>query len=239
MSLRQKDTGVLLFHGFAGSCAALADWSVALSQEVAEVAAPALPGHTGTWSDLANVTASDWFSFVEQHVTQMSSRHRYVIVGGLSFGGALALTAAARFPDVVKAVLVINPAVFPTLTQRVGVRVLSLFRGSVPSPQPDVAKPGPWRSAYPRIPLSAVGVLPEVWTQIRSEISDVRAPVQVFTSVQDHVVPPSDSDWICSSVSSGTVSHVMLRDSFHMATYDYDAGLINDRSTRFISRLRP
>ncbi len=39
--------------------------------------------------------------------------------------------------------------------------------------------------------------------------------------------------------SSVDVEEVMLRDSFHVATLDYDAPLIEERSLKFVRRLAP
>ena len=55
----------------------------------------------------------------------------------------------------------------------------------------------------------------------------------IFTSGQDHVVPPSDSDALAALVS-GPVERVSLERSYHVATLDYDKDLIAERTLEFV-----
>ena len=50
-------------------------------------------------------------------------------------------------------------------------------------------------------------------------------PLLLFTSVQDHVVQPSDSDALAATYG-GSVERVMLERSYHVATQDYDKDII-------------
>ncbi len=53
-----------------------------------------------------------------------------------------------------------------------------------------------------------------------------------MTSPQDHVVDPTASDLLASKVS-GPVERVTLERSYHVATLDFDAELIQQRAVDF------
>ena len=58
----------------------------------------------------------------------------------------------------------------------------------------------------------------------------------LLTSPQDHVVTPTDSDYL-AEVVSGPVTRVSLDRSFHVATQDYDQGLIISSTLTFITEV--
>jgi carboxylesterase len=72
---------------------------------------------------------------------------------------------------------------------------------------------------------------------VKNDISKVNQPVLLFRSLQDHVVEASNSQWILDHVSSKDKEEILLKNSFHVATLDYDAELIETQSADFIKRL--
>ena len=61
-------------------------------------------------------------------------------------------------------------------------------------------------------------------------------PVLILNSPDDHVVPPPSSDHLAASVS-GPVERVTLARSFHVATLDHDAELIQTSAVDFARRV--
>ena len=61
-------------------------------------------------------------------------------------------------------------------------------------------------------------------------------PLLLFTSVQDHVVSPTDSDALTGAYG-GEVERVMLERSYHVATQDYDKQIIFDRAVAFATKV--
>jgi carboxylesterase len=60
--------------------------------------------------------------------------------------------------------------------------------------------------------------------------------VLLLTSPQDHVVEPVSSDLVAATVR-GPVERVALQRSFHVATLDHDAPLIEQRAVEFVRRV--
>jgi carboxylesterase len=57
-------------------------------------------------------------------------------------------------------------------------------------------------------------------------------PLLLMSSPQDHVVPPSNGDFLAATWG-GPVERVTLERSYHVATIDYDAELIQAEVVRF------
>jgi carboxylesterase len=65
---------------------------------------------------------------------------------------------------------------------------------------------------------------------------ELTMPVLIITSRQDHVVDPSDSEHLAATVG-GSVEHVWLERSYHVATQDYDRDAIVDMVADFVKRV--
>ena len=72
--------------------------------------------------------------------------------------------------------------------------------------------------------------------QVVAALGDIRCPVLLLNSREDHVVDPVSGDVLEHAVG-GTVDRVMLERSFHVATLDYDKDEIETRSVRFVTGL--
>ncbi|MHB1925026.1 MAG: alpha/beta hydrolase, partial [Acidimicrobiales bacterium] len=66
--------------------------------------------------------------------------------------------------------------------------------------------------------------------------SEVHCPVLNMNSPQDHVVPPAAADTLAESVS-GPVERLTLEKSYHVATLDYDRGLIESAAVEFARKV--
>jgi carboxylesterase len=101
----------------------------------------------------------------------------------------------------------------------------------------DIAEPGVIETAYPGTPIAALlsfqvdGLMP-----LSQRYSEMKMPLLLFTSVQDHVVSPSDSDALAAQYG-GAVERVMLERSYHVATQDFDKGIIFDGAVAFAKRV--
>jgi len=60
--------------------------------------------------------------------------------------------------------------------------------------------------------------------------------VLLFTSRIDHVVPPSTGDFLEGALGA-SVTRIMLEQSHHVATLDYDAELIASETIDFMKKV--
>ena len=228
--------GALVLHGLTGNPGGVAPLARRLARMGAAVEVPLLPGHGGTWRDLARVGWRDWARAARTSLALLRSRSDHQLVVGLSMGGALALLLAETDAEVAGTAL-INPAVTLSDPRR---RLLPLARRlgvTLPAVGDDIARHGAHEHALDRLPAAAVAELVGLQEQVRPALAEVTCPVLLLTSVHDHVVPPSDSDLVAAGVASPQVERVRLERSYHVATLDHDGPLVADRIADFAARV--
>ena len=232
-----SDVGVLLCHGFSGTPQSLRPWARRLADEGLSVRLPLLPGHGTAWQDLNLTRWEDWYAAASAALDDLVARCRSVVVGGLSMGGAIAARLGAeRGPDVAGLVLV-NPAFVADDPKLKALPVIKHLVGSVAGIAGDIAKPGSVELAYDRTPLRALHSLVQSWEATVHRLPQITQPLLLMHSRVDHVVPPRSSALLLSRVSSRDVTEVVLENSFHVATLDNDADLIEKSSLEFVARV--
>ncbi len=230
-------TGILLIHGFTGSPASMVPWGRAMAAQGFSVRVPRLPGHGSRWQDMNLTTWEDWYSEAERNFQLLKESCDTVFVCGLSMGGSLTLRLAEKHGNEIRGIVLVNPAVHSERPDRHLLPVISKILGSFPGISNDIKKPGQDEVAYQRIPLKAAHSLSKFWKIVKSDIANVTQPILLFRSEVDHVVESSNAAWILEHVSSEDKAEVILKDSFHVATLDNDAPLIESMSIDFIRRL--
>lgn len=235
--------GVLLIHGLSGSPASMQPWAETLAAEGHETRVPLLPGHGTRWQDANDTGFDDWFATVEAELTELAARHRTVVVCGLSMGGTLALRLAQVHPDKVAGLVLVNPAVMTKQLLAKFTPVLAKLRPllrrvmpSMPGIVDDIAKPGVSEKGYPRLPTLAALSLLEAWPKVRAHLPTITCPLLLLHSAVDHVVEPENSQIILAEVAATEVREVVLARSYHVATLDHDAEVIERESIEFIRR---
>lgn len=232
-----NDIGVLVLHGFTGSPKSVSPWGRALAEQGWSVSVPLLPGHGTRWQDMNLTTWQDWYHEAERALIDLQSRCSDVFVMGLSMGGTLTLRLAQEHSSGIRGIVLVNPAVHTERPDRFLLPIMQRFIGSFPGISNDIAKPGQDEGAYTRIPLKAAHSLSQLWHLVKADMPRVTSPVLLFRSAQDHVVEPSNSAYVLAHVGSTDVCEVVLSDSYHVATLDYDAEIITGDSITFVRRL--
>jgi len=217
-------TGVLVIHGFTGSTQSMRPIADACIAAGHTVELPRLPGHGTSVEDMSTTSWADWSAHVEAVYEDLALRCERVFVVGLSMGGALTLWLASRHPGVA-GIVVINSAGQPSAERTAALaHVVESGQVTVDAIGNDIAMPGVVELAYDQTPLAPLLSLVEAVNDF--DLSAITCPTLVMVSDQDHVVPPETADYIASNVGTqATVVH--LANSYHVATLDYDAELIN------------
>lgn len=232
-----RSIGVLVQHGFTGSPWSVRGWAEHLSERGYAVDVPLLPGHGTSWQELNRTGWDEWYAEVRQAFDRLRAANDVVVVAGLSLGGALVLRLAADRPEDVAGVLLVNPAVNTTRMDVKALPVLKWVVPAFPAIANDIKKSGVDERAYPKTPLKAAHSMMQGWRSLRADLNRVTAPLLYFRSTEDHVVDPSSSTIILSSVASGDVQERMLANSYHVATMDNDAETIYAESADFVARV--
>lgn len=228
-------SGVLVVHGFTGNPQSMRGLAQALAGAGFSVELPLLPGHGTSVEDMALTRWEDWSAAVEQAYLELASRCDRVVAAGLSMGGTLCLWLAGRHPELA-GVVAVNPAVgMGDAAMRQGLEDL-LAQGveRIPGIGSDVADPEAQELAYEEVPVRCLLSLARAMGDL--DLSEVRCPVLLMNSPQDHVVPPAAAEAVAAGVS-GSVERVVLERSYHVATLDYDRDEVERSAVEFARRV--
>ena len=227
------DAGVLVLHGFTGNPTSMRGVAEALAGAGFAVELPLLPGHGTAVEDMLPTRWSDWSAGAEAAWQRLAGRCERTMVAGLSMGGTLSCWLAARHPEIA-GIAVVNPLVkAPDDAFRSAIRDL-LDSGTEVAPGigSDIAKPGAVESAYEGTPLEAALSLFDGVAALEASLPAITCPVLLLSSRDDHVVEPASGDLLEQS-AGGPVERVWLERSFHVATLDWDAPVIEERVVAF------
>ena len=228
--------GALVVHGFTGNPQGLRGLAAAFAGAGFAVDLPLLPGHGTSVDDLVATRWDDWAAAADAAYRSLAGRVDKVVVAGLSMGGTLTLWLAERYPEIAGVVLVNPLADVPA--EMVGPLQEMVDGGidRIPAIGNDVADPAAREKAYDATPLEPLISLAAGAAQVRADLAKVACPALILTSPQDHVVEPRNSDLIAAGVT-GPVERVTLERSYHVATLDYDKGLIEEQAVAFARRV--
>jgi len=233
----EGSVGALVLHGFTGTPASVRPLGDALAAARFDVELPRLPGHGTSIDDMLGTLWDDWLGAAELAYQALAARVGQVVLVGQSMGATLALATAFAHRDVA-GVVAINP-----LTRDRGPEVLDTIDDLLddgvlvaPGGGPDIADPDASDTGYtdtPRAPLRSLlleGVAP-----IQDRFGELAMPLRLFTSRQDHVVDPGDSEHLAAAWG-GPVAQTWLERSFHVATLDFERDVVEAGTVAFVAR---
>lgn len=230
--------GVLVVHGFTGTPASMRGVADAMVVAGFDVELPRLPGHGTTIDDMVTTGWSDWSCEVARARAVLRERCARVVLVGQSMGATLVLAAALGDPELV-GIVCINPVTrmrAPDELEMIDDLLADEFE-IVPGEGSDIADPDGSDISYDGTPLRPLrSLLHEGIGPIERRFGDITVPLRLFTSRQDHVVPPADSEHLAATYG-GSVEHTWLDRSFHVATRDFDRDLLTAESVAFVERI--
>ena len=228
--------GVLVLHGFTGNPQSMRPLAEALASAGFTVDLPLLPGHGTSVDDMVPTRWADWSGAAEEAYLALAARCDRVVVSGLSMGGSLTCWLATQHPEIAGLALV-NPLVDPPAEDFQAVIRSMLDEGTEVAPGigSDIAKEGVVEKAYEGTPLRAALSLFEEVEELSHHLGEITCPVLLMSSREDHVVAPESGDLLQASVK-GSFERVWLERSFHVATLDWDAPVIEERVVAFAAK---
>ena len=127
----QLRDAVILFHGMTGTPSEMEELAVSLHSSGFDCFAPRLSGHDLSIEELGNVSLARWIEDAERMI-ETTKYYRNVYVVGQSFGALLALHLLVKFPDTIKAgVLLSLPWNFRSKVEEVVLTALSYLPDSI------------------------------------------------------------------------------------------------------------
>jgi carboxylesterase len=230
--------GALVLHGFTGNPDSMRGLAEAFAAGGFHVEMPLLPGHGTAVEDMVPTRWADWVGEAEAAYQRIAARSEKVVVAGLSMGGTLTLRLGADHPEIAGLVCV-NPATMP-MQEELLQAVREMLEGGMvvmPGIGSDIADSSVTEKAYPETPLAAIlSMVDDGVAHVAEEYPHMTVPLLLFSSPQDHVVPPEQGDYLAEHYGA-PVERITLERSYHVATQDYDKELIFEASVDFAKRV--
>jgi carboxylesterase len=223
--------GLLLLHGFTGNPAALRRIGEWLAARGHAVTCPLYPGHGRDWQDLGRHRWEEWVAEAERALRDLAGGVEAVVLLALSFGATVALHLAARYPDVVRGLALVNPYVRDR--RILAAPYLWPVKSSVKGIGNDIRKPDQDELPGERVPVRGLAEVAQLMGVVKRQLPSIRQPLLVFESTEDHVVPRGTARWLLERIGSERKELVALPNSYHVATLDHDAELIFERTHEF------
>jgi carboxylesterase len=231
-------SGVLTLHGFTGNPSSMRGIAEAMGAAGHHVELPRLPGHGTSVDDMIPTRWSDWTGEVEAAYQRLAARADSIVVAGLSMGGSLALWTALQHPEVA-GIICVNPATTPQQPEMLAMLQEMVAEGHelMPGIGSDIADPDAVELAYDGTPLRPLlSLIDDGLVPMSDRYRELKMPLRLFTSRQDHVVEPFNSEHLAATYG-GEVEHTWLDRSYHVATQDYDRDVIVSESLKFVDRV--
>lgn len=229
--------GVLAVHGFTSTPRGLRPLCDGLGAAGYTVSAPRLPGHGTSLSECNRTTWEDWYAEVARSFDELRATCDQVVVFGFSMGGTLSLRLAEQRGDQLAGLVLLNASVFTTRPDRHLLPLLARVVPAWPGIANDIKKPDVEEQAYDKIPVKAAYSLSQLWSLVKPDLGKISQPVLVFTSLDDHVVEPENSDYILEHINSVDRHQVVLPDSYHVALLDNDSATVIGDTVDFVGRV--
>ena len=218
--------GVLLLHGAGDTPQVLADMGAYLHRRGFAVRVPLLSGHGRSLSAFSMVSSARWHEEVEHEYASMRDRHDWVAVVGLSMGGALAVTLAARRDDVPALVLLA-----PYIAMPAGLRAAAVTSGLWGALSPYFLSRG-GRSIHDRAAAArgrghglftpaALRALYDVVAQAANDLAKVRAPTLVIQSREDNRISRANAERSFARLGSREKRLHWIEGAGHVITVDF------------------
>lgn len=230
-------TGVLMIHGFTGSPASMRPIGEWLAGRGLSVLGPRLPGHGTSWQDLETRVWTDWAAEVDAGLSLLLRTCERVVVVAQSMGGSLAIHVAATRGSDVAGLALMNPYIRDS---RLALLPFArFFIRTVKGIGNDISKPGGDEVCYDRMPVRALASMRRLLLTADRELPEVTAPLLVFRSGADHVIPKGNPERVVQRAGSTRKELVECPSSFHVVSLDHDAPMVRRRILDLIESIPP
>lgn len=233
----------LLIHGFTGTPKEMRWMGEYLNQQGFTCLGVRLAGHATQPEDMIASRWTDWTVSVEEAYALLRGISEDIFFIGLSMGGVLALLMSTRLK--VKGVFAIStPYKLPDDPRLAYVEWISKIIKYLP--KSDEAPGTGWfdkeawqdHVSYEQNPLRSIGELNKLLGEMRKALPQVRVPVFLIHSKDDHYVLPQNIDQLeAALVNVSDKTRLFVTGSGHVVTRDAARLQVFQSAVEFIQRI--
>lgn len=213
------ERGILCIHGLGGTGDDFRAFAALMQAQGWTVSVMRVAGHGATPEALMGVPMADWQRSVDDAVQELARHCSKICILGASFGGALALDAAHRLPEVDGIILVNTPLSYRVggSIQYIGLKFLQLFRRTFPKPGLSAADKARYAEtgSLESWPITAILDSRKFMSHtVRPNLPDMKTPALLIRNGDDPYVSTKNTDEI-SQIYGGPVTQYILTQKTH------------------------
>lgn len=239
-------TGVLLIHGFTSTPKEMRWMGEALNRDFGFTCLGVrLTGHATRPTDMVRSRWTDWTASVEDGYNLLCGAADNIYLVGLSMGGVLSLLMSMRFAQRVAGVVAMSTPY--QLLNDYPLWMLKLYSLIVrDAPKSNEAPGASWfdkaaytgHISYPKNPMRSVVQLKLLLNEMQSALPQIRKPVLLIHSKDDHYVLPENMEHIYAGlVNAPDKTKLYVTGSGHVVTRDAARHQIFKAAGEFIHRV--
>ena len=236
-------TACLLIHGFTGTPKEMRWMGEFLNRQGYSCLGIRLTGHATAPEDMVRSNWTDWMASVEDGYHLLRGVTEGVYLVGLSMGGILSLLMSTRL-DVRGVVAMSTPYKLPDDPRLRHIdwisKIVTYMPKSSEPPGSGWFDSDAWTDhiSYPQNPVRSIGQLNQLLGAMRMALPEVRDPVLLIHSRDDHYVLPESMDSIYADlVNASDKAKVWITGSGHVVPRDAARQQVFQAALEFIQRI--
>ena len=231
--IKGNEIGLLISHGFMGTPQSVRFIGEQLANLGYTILAPRLSGHGTDYYDLEKCHYDDWFASLENGYQKLKKYCTDIFIIGQSMGGTLSLWLAKKNPEIAGIMLINAALTIPSLEH---LQNLSSPR-YIDEDHPDIKDQSVYEITYKKAPIHAIHELQKLMDRTPAILKSIKCPILGIKSAIDHVVPPQNTDFILANIESKNKQLIVLENSYHVASMDFDKMTIVNSCHQFVQDL--
>ncbi|MEJ2251035.1 MAG: alpha/beta hydrolase [Candidatus Lokiarchaeota archaeon] len=232
-----ENIGIMMVHGLDETAADFRTIANSLNEtEEYRVHLPLLPGFGLKPEELKNVEIPQWKAYINRELDLLKGFTEYQFIGGHGLGGLLALIKAQKV-DVDGIFCISTP---------INVKGFENIINSKNNAEEDyvpvdselfkVETNNEW-VGYDKIPVNIIPKIRELISEMKSGLSQIKAPIILFQGKEDNMIEKNSMDYIYENIGSKIKEKVWLEHNDHEVLESSDEHPIAEKLDAFIQKI--
>ncbi|MHA1331391.1 MAG: alpha/beta hydrolase [Candidatus Hodarchaeales archaeon] len=224
---------VIMLHGYTFNPYELREFGDHLAREGFHVMAPLYPGHGEDKYSLAKHGKEDWIKEIEAVYSNIKAQDpENIFVTGQSMGGLLTLYLAIQHPEITAIAPIVAPVFLKKKILTFVPLVKRLFKFFPITEPADALDPNVVNDPivkenerrYDKTVMTALVDLLSLMKIVNKDLDKIHQPALIIQAKKDKTVHPENAEYIFNHITTQEDQKkiLMLENSGHMATMDYD-----------------
>ncbi len=224
---------IFLIHGFGASPYEMRPLGAFLFQKGISVYGLLLDGHATSSSDFETTKKEEWVAGVERRMDDLKPLCRHIFIGGLSFGGDLAI-AAGKNQNITGIVSINSPIFFRDARIMDAEKYLPFVKATSRN-LTEHQSPYYYRS----IPTEAIVEMADFIKALKLNLPSIKRPILIIQSWKDERVMPESAEFIRNTIGSKKITRKYYPEGTHVLTLGPLNETLGEDILIFMGKLSP